>query len=72
MEVIKIDYPVTLMRHAIEKGLTYHKKLKWAKRYEINKNMFHRIYRNLLKDKRKARGVKFPFGVRFLIINMYT
>ena len=26
--------------------------------------MLHRIYRNLLKDKRKARGAQFQFGVR--------
>ena len=64
MEWIKKDDPVTLAKYARDKGLLDKGPWKWAKRYAKDDKKLNRMLRNMNASKKKARKVKFKFGVR--------
>ena len=64
MENIKKDDPVTLAKYAENRELLEQSMWKWARRYVKNQKKFIRMMRQLMAAKRKARGIKYQFGVR--------
>jgi hypothetical protein len=64
MEGIKKDDPVTLAKYAEEHDLLEKTAWKWAARYVKRKTRFVRMFRQMMKRKRKAQNVKYQFGIR--------
>jgi len=64
MEAIKKDDPVTLAKYAEEHDLLEKTAWKWAARYVKRKTCFARMFRQMMKSKRKAQNVNDQFGIR--------
>ena len=64
MEAIKKDDPVTLAKYAEEHDLLEKTTWKWAARCVKRKTRFARMFRQMMKSKRKAQNVKYQFGIR--------